>query len=162
MPLTTVTLWPFFFARPASDISPPVASPSLMAPAASLARCELGMGVDERLPWTEPVACFLALFREDSFPLDSISERLGEPGRLRLLLFLPSGRAFGLPDVGPAPLVALPDAASAAALSPSSCLTSFSSSESSSDWKLVSLALNHGTGDLTEESRLSESSRSCL
>lgn len=159
-----MTLWAFFFARPASDISPPVASPSLMAPAASLARCELGIGVDERLPWTEPVACFLALFREDSFPLDSISERFGDPGRLRLLPFLPSERAFGLPELGPAPFATLPDAASAPAFSPSSCLTSFSlsSSESSSDWELVSLALNHGPGDLTEESRLSESSRSCL
>lgn len=108
------------------------------------------------------MACFLALFREDSFPLDSISERFGEPGRLRLLPFLPSGSDFGLPNVGPAPLAALPDAASAAAFSPSSCLTSFSSSESSSDCELISLALNHGNGDLTEESRLSESSLSCL
>lgn len=133
-----MTLWPFFFARPASDISPPVASPSLMAPVASLARCELGRGVDERLPGTDPVACFLALFLDDSFPLDSISDRFGEPGRLRLLPFLTSGKAFDLPEAGPAPLAAPPDAASAAVFSPSSCLTSFSSSVSSSDCELVS------------------------
>lgn len=37
-PLTTETLGTFFFPRPASDISPPVASPSLMAPVAAIAR----------------------------------------------------------------------------------------------------------------------------
>lgn len=84
-----------------SDISPPVASPSLSAPApepllAIFGLCWPGSGVVDRLGRTEPLACFLTFLREDSLPLDS--ERFGEPGRLRDLPFFETASdAFCLP-----------------------------------------------------------------
>lgn len=72
----------FFLGPAASDISPAVASPSLMEPAPMLLR---GTGVPERLP-DAAAADFLIFFRVDSLPLDSDSA--GDPARFRDLLFL--------------------------------------------------------------------------
>lgn len=112
-PLTSL-IFLLNFLRPASDISAPVASPSLVAPAAFFGRCRpfwaFGTGVEARLFGTEPVAVFLTLLRDDSLPLDSSSDKLGEPGRLRLLTFFVSDAVLGLPvaeavgvDLGPVP-----------------------------------------------------------
>lgn len=76
-----------------SDISPAVASPSLVDPCP-----REGSGVALRLPVTEPLGpnfFFLFLFRVDSVPLES--EPNGEPGRLRDLPFLAVSAAVFLP-----------------------------------------------------------------
>ena len=54
-----------------------------------------GIGVDVPVGWDD--ACFfLCFFRDDSLPLDS--ERLGEPGRFRLLAFFSGSECFGRPE----------------------------------------------------------------
>jgi hypothetical protein len=95
--------------RPPSDISPAVPSPSLVAPADTF--WLPGKGVVDRLALTEvlaPVRTFLTPFlRDDSFPLDSNSDRPGDPGRF-LPFFKPSG-PLDLPDGVLLPLELAPD-----------------------------------------------------
>lgn len=128
LPLTSFNF--FFLETAPSDISPPVASPSLPDPAPiRRAAAPWGRGVPALLP-VAGVAFFLSFFREDSFPLDS--ERVGEPGRLRdLPFFEPSGF---FPDGVLVPFVPAPFAFSPAFLSSSSFFSSsfLSSSPSSS------------------------------
>lgn len=83
------------------------------------------------------MAIFLGLLRDDSFPLDSISERLGEPGRFRLLTFLASAPGFDLiPDSGPLGTLAFGSSKFFCSFSNfTSCL---SGSFSSSDWTGIS------------------------
>jgi hypothetical protein len=108
----------FFFLTAPSDISPPVASPSLIDPAPTFDRCVPkpgGRGVVDLLSWTDADAFFIFL-RVDSLPLDS--ERFGEPGRLSDLPFFRASVCFCLPDGVVAPLDEVPDAT----LSFGSCL----------------------------------------
>lgn len=86
-----------FILPPApSDISPAVASPSLVDPA-SRADGPPGRGVAPRLPATELVgpSFFFFLFRVDSVPLES--EPSGDPGRFRDLPFFAASAADFLP-----------------------------------------------------------------
>ena len=133
----------FFFLGWPSDISPPVASPSLADPPAIFLRwpaCPWGMGVVERLCTADDPACFFTFFlRVDSLPLDS--ETVGDPDRLRLFTFLVMS-AF-LPVGVEEPFWVVPEGAlsfSAFAFS-SSSVFAFSSSSSSSS----SSSLWHGS-----------------
>lgn len=86
-----------FILPPApSDISPAVASPSLVDPAPR-ADGPPGRGVALRLPVTELVgpSFFFFLFRVDSVPLES--EPSGDPGRFRDLPFFTASAAAFLP-----------------------------------------------------------------
>ena len=91
----------------------------------------------ERLgPSDEFLAVLTFFLRLDSFPLES--ERLGEPGRLRVLLFFKGSSPFLPPDGVVLPLVLAPDAFTSLAsgfLPSSSFLLSsfFSLSDSESD-----------------------------
>lgn len=88
VPLALPTSLIFFLGPAPSDISPAVASPSLVEPAPALDRlAAFGTGVPERLPGAV-AAVFLIFFRDDSLPLDS--DKAGEPARFRDLLFFPS------------------------------------------------------------------------
>ena len=123
----------FFFLMPPapSDISPPVASPSLVEPV----RCD-GLptirGVELRLPVSEavlgPVLAFF--FRVDSVPLES--ETPGEPARFKDLPFFPDSTTAFLPCPVSLPLEA-PDLSFSFSLSLSlpSLSSSFLASSSS-------------------------------
>jgi hypothetical protein len=89
----------FFFWRAPSDISPPVASPSLVEPMPDLdfPAAPGGRGVPERLGCIEAPDDFFSFFlRELSVPLDS--ERFGDPGRFRDLPFFAASTCFCLPE----------------------------------------------------------------
>lgn len=80
-----------------SDISPPVASPSLPEPAPALLRRAMAAepkGVPARMPEGSTLF-FIFFFRDDSFPLDS--DRFGEPARLRDFLFLMASPSLCFP-----------------------------------------------------------------
>jgi hypothetical protein len=71
------------------------------------------MGRDPGIGVDVPVGCddgcfFLCFFREDSLPLDS--ERLGEPGRLRLFAFFRGSECFGRPEGVLVPFDDVPEA----------------------------------------------------
>lgn len=88
VPFALPTSLIFFRAAALSDISPAVASPSLVDPTPILVRraaTPCGIGVPERLPGAVAVV-FLIFFREDSLPLDSDSA--GEPALFKDLFFL--------------------------------------------------------------------------
>ncbi len=94
----------FFSFAPASDVSPAVASPSLMAVASGFGRP--GRGVPPRLGATDPFPV-LSFLRMASLSLDS--DMLGEPGRFNLP-FLAASAALCFPDGVVLPLVFAPDA----------------------------------------------------
>ena len=135
----------FFFGCP-SDISPPVASPSLTEPPIAFLLWPAwlgipgpcGMGVVERLcPAVEPAFFFTFFLRVDSLPLDS--EWVGDPGRLRFFAFMSISVCL-FPEGVVEPFGAVPEAVlsfSVFAFSSSSflaCDSSSSSSSSSSLW----------------------------
>lgn len=142
-----------FFLPPApSDISPPVASPSLPEPAPPAMPFlfappkEDGIGVPARLPALDAAEVLnLGFLREDSLPLDS--ERLGEPARFKDLPCLPTPGTLSFCGVV-VPFVLAPESLSrsfcdpgkpSAVFFPSSSFSSPSSDESSEDYKGQSL-----------------------
>lgn len=98
-----LTLSFFFNFAPASDASPAVASPSLVAPNV-LGRP--GSGVAARLAVTDPLPV-LSFLRTASLSLESVA--FGEPGRLSLP-FLAASAALCFPDGVVLPLVFTPEA----------------------------------------------------
>jgi hypothetical protein len=98
------TLSFFLSLAPASDASPAVASPSLMAEPSCFGRP--GIGVPPRLGATDPFPV-LSFLRAASLSLDS--DMLGEPGRFSLP-FLRASTVLCLPDGVVLPLEFAPEA----------------------------------------------------
>lgn len=105
------------------------------------------IGLEEGTGVEEPWCFFLGFFRLDSSPLVSDAERLGEPGRLRLLGRFDWSLCFGRPDGVLVPFVEAPDGILEAAVLALSFVSSsffcssffFSSSEVSSSLYTLSV-----------------------